>query len=71
MESGKCVTLGEMFCLYFHKERKLWVPSKLIKIRHVKGRAPETLAVDKKKVTIKINKIGGVYDFEHRDSSGD
>jgi hypothetical protein len=36
--------------------------SKLIKIRHDKGRPPlKTLTVDKKKETNKINKIDDVY----------
>ena len=35
MENGKCVTVGG--------KENLWVPFKMIKIRHDKGRPPEDL----------------------------
>ena len=43
MENGKYVMLGEGLCLCFHKKEKLWVPSKLIKIEHDKGRSLKDL----------------------------
>ena len=43
MENGKCVTLGEKYAYVSTGKEKLWVPSKLIKIRHDKGRPPEDL----------------------------
>jgi hypothetical protein len=43
VENGKCVTLGRDYVYVFIGKEKLWVPSKLIKIRHNRGRPPEDL----------------------------
>ena len=43
MENGKCVTLGEKYAYVSTGKEKLWVPSKLIKIRYDRGRPPEDL----------------------------
>lgn len=62
MEKRKCVTLGRGYAYISRGKEKLWVPSKLIKIRHEKGRSPlMILAVDKGKEIDKIKKRGDTY----------
>ena len=43
VENGKCVTLGRGYAYISTGNKKLWVSSKLIKIRHDKRRHPEDL----------------------------
>ena len=42
-ENRKCVMLGRGYDDISTEKEKLWVPFKLIKMRHVKGRPPEYL----------------------------
>ena len=66
MENRKCGTLGEGLYLYFYREKKRWVSSKLIKMSHDKGRPPKDLGYKNKMTTDKkesneINKMDDVY----------
>lgn len=53
MENRKCGTLGEGLYLYFYREKKLLVSSKLIKVGHDKGRPPKDLGYKNKIATDK------------------
>jgi hypothetical protein len=43
VENRKCVMLGQTYTYVSTGREKLWVSSKVIKIRHDRGRPPEDL----------------------------
>jgi hypothetical protein len=43
MEASESLVLGTQVCLYFHKNEKLWIPSKQIKMRTEQDRYPGNL----------------------------
>jgi hypothetical protein len=44
MEAREHMVLGMLVCLYFHRTRKVWIVTKLIKLRVEQGRSSENLA---------------------------
>ena len=60
VQNGKCFVLVERLSLCFHRNKKLWIPSKLMKTRLNGGDLLKILATDMKEETKKSYETGDI-----------